>query len=193
MGQQGDRAHQHADQEREPDIEVPDVGQLVADDALELLAVKLLEESGRDGNRRVLRIPTRGERVGCGVLDQVDRRHRDVRRESQFLDDVHQLGRLRRIDPLRVRGGEDEPVAGEVTPERGHDADDQGDQRGPDPAGRIAGQRVADGKAERPEQEADEDRQKERVPAVRRLLGEERGCSHGGANYPGRRPGPSIS
>ena len=38
-------ADQHADQQREPDVEVADVRELVADDALELLAVHLLQQA----------------------------------------------------------------------------------------------------------------------------------------------------
>ena len=53
VGEQGDRADEDPDEEREPDVEVPDVRQLVPDDALELLAVELLEEPRRDRDRRV--------------------------------------------------------------------------------------------------------------------------------------------
>ena len=45
VGQERDRADEHRDEQREPDVVVPDVGQLVADDALELLAIELLEEA----------------------------------------------------------------------------------------------------------------------------------------------------
>ena len=55
VGQERDRRRPDADDQREPDVEVADVRQLVADDALELLAVELLEEAGRDRDRGVLR------------------------------------------------------------------------------------------------------------------------------------------
>ena len=63
VGQERDRADQHADDQREPDVEVADVRQLVADDALELLAVELLEQAGRDRDRGVLRVAAGGEGV----------------------------------------------------------------------------------------------------------------------------------
>ena len=45
VGEERDRADEHRDEQREPDVEVADVRQLVADDALELLAVELLEQA----------------------------------------------------------------------------------------------------------------------------------------------------
>src|SRR3990172_634517 len=81
IGQQGDRADHDPDEQREPDIEVPDVRQLVADDALELLAVELLEQSGRDRDRGVLRVTSGREGVRGGVVDEVDVRHGDVGRD----------------------------------------------------------------------------------------------------------------
>ncbi len=42
------RPDEHADHQREPDVVVADVRQLVGDDPLELLAIELLEEAGRD-------------------------------------------------------------------------------------------------------------------------------------------------
>ena len=74
VGEDGDRADHHPDDEREPDVEVPDVRQLVGDDALELLAIELLEEAGRDRDRRVRGIAAGGERVRRRVVDGVDRR-----------------------------------------------------------------------------------------------------------------------
>ena len=65
VGQERDRADQHADEQREPDVVVADVRQLVAEDALELLAVHLLEQAGRDRDRRVLRVAAGGEGVRC--------------------------------------------------------------------------------------------------------------------------------
>ena len=43
-GQQGDAADQHADQQREPDVVVAHVRHLMAEDALELLAVELFQQ-----------------------------------------------------------------------------------------------------------------------------------------------------
>jgi len=63
------------------DVEVPDVRELVAEDALELLAIELVEEAGRDRDRGVLRIPPGRERIRGGVVDDVDLRHRHAGRE----------------------------------------------------------------------------------------------------------------
>ena len=46
-------ADEDGQQQREPDVEVPDVRQLVADDPLQLLTVELLQEPGRDRNNFV--------------------------------------------------------------------------------------------------------------------------------------------
>ena len=46
-------------------------------------------------------------------------------------------------------------------------------------AGRIADDRVADDEPKEPEDGHDEEGQQERVPPVRRSLGEEAGCGHG--------------
>ena len=98
VGQDRDRADHDADDQREPDVEVAHVRQLVADDALELLAIELLEEAGRDRDRRVLRIAAGREGVRRGVVDDVDRRHRHVGRDRQLAHDVHELRRGGLVD-----------------------------------------------------------------------------------------------
>ena len=67
VGHQGDRADEHGDEQGEPDVEVADVGELVADDALELLAIELLEQARRDRDRCVLRVASgrEGVRAPC--------------------------------------------------------------------------------------------------------------------------------
>ena len=95
VGEDRDRPDHHADDEREPDVVVADVRQLVADDALELLAVELLEQAGRDRHGRVLRIAPGGEGVGRGVVDDVDPGHRHVGGDGHLADDVHELRRRR--------------------------------------------------------------------------------------------------
>ena len=104
--QDRDGADHDADDEREPDVEVAHVRELVAEDALELLAVELLEEAGRDGDRRMRRVAAGGEGVGRGVVDDVDLGHRDVGGDGQLAHDVHQLRRGRLVDlwaPLTAR------------------------------------------------------------------------------------------
>ena len=48
VGDEGDEADQDGDVQRVARVEVPDVAQLVPDDALELLAVHRSEQTGRD-------------------------------------------------------------------------------------------------------------------------------------------------
>ena len=64
VGEEGDRAHEHADEQAEADVVVLDVRELMADDALELLAVELLEQSRRDRDPGVLRVTAGREGVG---------------------------------------------------------------------------------------------------------------------------------
>ncbi len=58
-------------------------------DALELLAIELLEEAGGDGDRGVLRVTPGGEGVRRRVVDDVHLRHRQARGERDLADDVH--------------------------------------------------------------------------------------------------------
>src|SRR6266550_5038437 len=93
VGEEGDRSDEDADDQGEPDVEVPDVGELVANHALELLTVELLEEPGRDRDRCVLGITTGRERVRRGVVDNVDLRHGHVGGDRHLADDVQELRR----------------------------------------------------------------------------------------------------
>ena len=179
VGEQRDRPDEDADDQREPDVEVADVGQLVAHDALELLPVELLEQAGRDRDRCVLRVATGREGVRGGVVDDVDLGHRRVRRDRQLLDDVHELRRGRLVDLVRAGHLEDEGVAGEVRARGDRGADAEGDHHDEHGADRVATDRVADREAEQREQDHDDQRQQERVPPVRGDLVVE-GVGHGG-------------
>ena len=118
VGKQGDRPDEDAHEQREPDVVVADVGQLVADDALELFPVELLEEAGRDRDGCVLGVAAGGEGVGRGVVDDVDLGHRHIRRQRQLLDDVQQLRRGLGVDLVGARRGQHERVAAEERPDR---------------------------------------------------------------------------
>ena len=91
VGEQGDRPDEHADQQAEADVVVLDVRQLVAEDALELLAVELLEQARRHRDAGVLRVTAGREGIGRGVVDDVDARLGDVGREAQLAHDVDEL------------------------------------------------------------------------------------------------------
>ena len=65
--------------------------ELVADDALQLLAGEALQRAARDGDRGVVRRPTRREGVDAGLLvEDVDRGDRDARGDGHLLDDVQE-------------------------------------------------------------------------------------------------------
>ena len=65
VGQKRDRPDENADEERVADVVVAHVRQLVADHALELFAVELLQEPRRDRDRGMPRIAARGEAFGA--------------------------------------------------------------------------------------------------------------------------------
>ena len=105
VGEQRDRADQDPDEQREPDVEVADVAHLVADDALQLLPVELLEQAGRDRHAGVLRIAAGGERVRRRVGDDLDPWARQAAGEAHLLDDVEELlVRLGRLRPIHLAG-----------------------------------------------------------------------------------------
>ena len=141
VGDERDAPNQHAHQQREPDVEVAHVAHLVADDALQLLAVHLLEEPGRGRDRGVLRISSGRERVRRRVVDDVDLRHRYAGSQAHLGDDVHELlvliGRIGDRHLLRTGAGEHQPISAEVGADAHHHRDDHGDDdtRPPVPGG----------------------------------------------------------
>ena len=166
VGEERDRADQDADEQREADVEVADVAHLVADDALELLPVELLEQAGRDGHAGVLRITSRGERVGRRVVDDPYPWRRQTAGEPHLLDDIEQLpvrlGGLRAIDLPGAARCHDERVARVVRADAHHGRDDQ---RQRDAAPAEAG-RIADRTAHDPEQEDDRGDEQPAPPSV---------------------------
>ena len=145
-------ADQDRDHQGEPDVEVADVRELVADDPLELLAVELLQEAGGDGDRGVLRVAPGGERIRRRVIDEVDPRCRDAGRHRQLVHHVDQLGRLLVGHLVCLRSAQDESVAREVGRDRDqrHHDHDRGQEEDAGLDGTGPG--VADAEAEEAEQ-----------------------------------------
>ena len=152
VGEDRDRPDQHADDQREADVEVADVRQLVGDDALELLAVELLEQAGRDRDRRVLRVAAGGEGVRRRVVDDVDLGHRDVRRDRHLLDDVQQLGRRGRSTSRAWLAARTSLSPAKYDADAAQAAEDEREDQDGRRAMRAARPGVADGEAEQPEQ-----------------------------------------
>ena len=70
------------------------VAQLVAEHALDLVAIDQVEEALRDAHHRVRRIAAGGEGVGLLVRRDRQRRHRQTGALAQAVDDGVQLGRV---------------------------------------------------------------------------------------------------
>ena len=68
-----------------------DVAHLVARHTFELLAVHDLDQSGREGNGRLIRTDSRGEGVGRRILNHVDVGFGDAFTDSQGVDEIMQL------------------------------------------------------------------------------------------------------
>ncbi len=142
-----DAGHDH-DQGLEPDVVVLDVGHLVGDDALELDAVELFEDAGRDADHGRLRLAARGEGVGRRVVDDVALGRGQAGGEGQPLDDVIEVGELVLGDRASLADAEDDLVA-RVVADRGRaHGDGQGDDEAAlAPAGHVL---------EEPDQDEDE-------------------------------------
>ena len=132
--------------------------QLVGHDALELLAIELLEQARRDRHRRVLRVAARRERVGRRVVDEVDLGHRHVRRDRHLLDDVVQLRQGLGIDLLGARHAQHDRVAGVVREQRRDQPEGDRDDERRDGRPRVPGHGPADGQAEHAQQDHHDER-----------------------------------
>ncbi len=92
----GDRQHEDAKGQAhqlliQPHVAVQDVAELVRDHALQLRAIEALECAARDRDRRVRGRHACGERVDAGLLlENVDLRHGQPRRQRHFFYDVHE-------------------------------------------------------------------------------------------------------
>ncbi len=99
------------------------VGQLVAQDALELLLVQELQDAVRHADHRVLGVPTRGEGVGGGLGGLVDAGLGHARRLAELGHHGVDAGRLGLRQLLGAVGGQDDLVGEPV----GEEVDAQGD------------------------------------------------------------------
>ena len=102
-----DDAHQP---QVEPHVAVEDVAELVADDALQLIAREQLHGSRGDGDHRVARRVAGGKRVDASFVGQeIDLRHRNPRGDGHFLHHVPQLALVRvgrgRVDETPAQHG----------------------------------------------------------------------------------------
>ncbi len=68
-----------------------DVGHLVGQDALELIARELGAQAAGDGDRGVLRVAPGGEGVEGGVVDEKDSGHRHARGDGKLFDHIEKL------------------------------------------------------------------------------------------------------
>ena len=97
----------HADEDRHVHavarVEIADVGELVADHALQLLAIERARQSGRDCDRGVARLGADRHRVGLPIVDDVDGRRRHVGRDRQLVDDVGQPAQVVGLADVRVQ------------------------------------------------------------------------------------------
>jgi hypothetical protein len=66
------------------------MAEFVADDALQFLAIEILEGSGGDAHDRVVGTEAGGERVDAAFVDPIHRRHAYARRNGHFLDHIEQ-------------------------------------------------------------------------------------------------------
>ena len=100
VGEQRDDPDHRDGERHDEDVVVLDVAELVREHAFELDPVHLLEQPGRDRDRRVLRVAAGRERVGRGVVDDVEPRLREPARDAQPFDEVVVAGVLLRVGRL---------------------------------------------------------------------------------------------
>ncbi len=74
VGDEGDHADEHGGEAHQAHVAVADVRHLVREHPLELAARHRVEQPGRHGDVGVLDVPTGGEGVRRGVVDDVERR-----------------------------------------------------------------------------------------------------------------------
>ena len=104
VGEDADRDDEPEDDERDPDVVVADVAELMPEHAIELAIGHELEKAGRDGDRRLLGLAARREGVRRGVIHDVELRHRRCRwRCTGSRPAGSTAGRPRRRDLDRAR------------------------------------------------------------------------------------------
>ncbi len=139
--------------------------ELVRDHAFHLGAVELVDQATRDGDRCVLRITARGERVRRGVIDQIDTRRGDAKSDRKGLDNVPELRLLPRRELARLALREDELVAGEIRRSGRHAGETERGRHHGNAATRR--EHLADDVAEGDEEAGEHGDERDGAPAVR--------------------------
>ena len=126
----------------------------MADDALQFLAVHLLQQPRGDGDRRVLGVSAGRKSVRRRVVDDVDLGHRHAGGGRHLAHHVVELRRLLRLHFLGVRTRQDELIASVVGPQGAEHPEGNGNRQGsngPDDGIAIG---IADRVADREPEEA---------------------------------------
>ena len=118
-------------------VTVADVRELVRDDALQLLTCQRRQQPGGHGDRRMLGVAAGREGVGCGVVDEIEARRRQVRGERELVHDVPQLRLLAVGQRARARRRQHDRVAARVRDHGTDDARHDDEQHGQQPDARA--------------------------------------------------------
>ena len=113
-----------------------DVRELVRQHACQLVVVEDLEDAFGGGDRRVLRIASRGERVGRRLRNDVHPRHRQPGALREMRHDPVQA--MVRADLLRSVAAQDDLVGPEVRDEVRHDGEQEADDKALSAANQLA-------------------------------------------------------
>ncbi len=140
------------------DVSVLDVGELVGQDALQLHAVRELEQALRHGHRRVLRAAAGGEGVRRLLREHVQGGLGHARGDAQPLDDVVVLGVLLAGRGTRPADAKHQPVAVPVGGPGHGTRDHEGDDDPADPELEQEPEDVAEAGGDRQHQQHEQDR-----------------------------------
>ena len=130
--------------------------------ALELDPVHHVEQPGGDRERRVLRVAAGGERVGRGVVDDVEPRLREPGRDAQALDQVVVAAVLGLVGGLGPAGRDRDLVGVVVRAPRQRHGDDEGD----DDADPAAAEEQHDGRRRQRDDDDEAEQHQERAALV---------------------------
>ena len=119
-------------------VAVLDVGELVGDHALELVAVEGAEDAGRRGDGGVLGVAPGGEGVGLVAADQKDPRRRDAGVGGEAADHLVELGGVGAGDGLGAVHAERDLVGVPVGEGVGADGEEQRDHHAAGAADQVA-------------------------------------------------------
>ena len=102
VGDQRDQADRDADDRHVARVEIGDMGHLVGDHALQLVAIERVQQAARHDDRGIVRRGAGGEGIERVGLHHQQPRHRHARGDRHLLDDVEELRRVFLGDRLRV-------------------------------------------------------------------------------------------